>query len=188
MHLKGSQNQGLQFFRFHYYADSETSLLRDVDVRVYDATGELRKSLLLPFRLDEPTRGIAALVCLDRPLSAEDEICILKVEKVYHGLARYERDGMCWQTVRLTEERTTDNLQIVTHFREQDFPQHYSDARPNRGTDAPIYEEVGPGNQLKTETYEDANLLPNWKSIVSNVNLTTLTAERTFASVAHYRE
>ncbi|HDS0924014.1 TPA: patatin-like phospholipase family protein [Stenotrophomonas maltophilia] len=187
IHLDGSCNQGLQFFQFHYYADSETSLLRDVDVHILDANGNLRKSLLLPFRLEGAVRGIAALVCLDRPLSAGDEIRIVKVEKVYHGLSRYEREGVCWQSVRLTDGRTTDRMEIVTHFREDDFPLHYGDARPNRPADAAVYDEAGPGNQLPTTTVEQKHLKANWRSLVSTVDLRGLTGGNNFASVIYYK-
>lgn len=187
IHLDGDRNPGLQFLEFKYMPDSEVAPLRKVDVTVQDANGNARKALLLPFRIDSP-RGITTLLCLDKPLAPGDNITIRKIEQIYNGLARYEREGMCWQTVRLTAGKIPEMMQIISHFREADFPLHYGDAIPNRATDEPVYIEAGPANQLSTSTMEVPNLRPGWKSLVSKVNLTGLTGKMDIASVVYYKK
>ncbi|MCU1132872.1 patatin-like phospholipase family protein [Stenotrophomonas muris] len=187
IHLDGIDNPGLQFLEFKYMPDSEIAPLRKVDVTVQDSNGNARKALLLPFRIDCP-RGITTLLCLDKPLSAGDDITIKKIEQIYNGLTRYEREGMCWQTVRLTPGKIPKMMEIISHFRDADFPLHYGDALPNRATDAPIYIEVGPANQLSTTTAQVPHLKPGWKSLVSKVDLTRLTEGMNFASVTYYKQ
>ncbi|WEN13906.1 patatin-like phospholipase family protein [Rhodanobacter sp. AS-Z3] len=183
--LNGNRNTGLQFFQFNYYGDSDASCLRHVDVKVFDGGGKPRNVMLLPFRI-EGKRAIAALVCLDRPLAAIDTIKIVKVEQIYRGLARYERDGLVWQTLSLAEGRTADELHIVTHFRKADFPLHYGDAMRDRSRDAPVFEETT-GNQLPTTTIV-VDEKPGWKTLSSTVDLSGLTASRNFASVIYYKD
>jgi predicted acylesterase/phospholipase RssA len=183
--LSGNKNAGLQFFQFNYYGDSDVSSLRHVDVKVFDGNGDPRQVMLLPFRIEGKRAAIAALVCLDRPLATNDTIRIVKVEQVYRGLARYEREGSVWQTLSLGDGRTADQLHIVTHFRSADFPLHYSDARIERAEDAPIFAEVT-GNQLPTTTSE-VNGKVGWRTVSSTVDLSKLTSGRNFASVVYYK-
>lgn len=188
VHIDGSHNLGLQFLQFNYYADSESSLLRDVDLQVYDSKGNSKKALLLPFRIEGAGKGITNLVGLDRPLAEGDSIRIVKIEKTYNGLARYEQEGLCWQTFRMSPGKTTDRLQIVTNFREANFPKHYSDARPAEKNQRILYNEVGQGNQLKTTTEVSSSHKPGWKTLISEVDLASLTDGMNFASVVYYKD
>ncbi|AWH50594.1 hypothetical protein C1925_16240 [Stenotrophomonas sp. SAU14A_NAIMI4_5] len=188
VHIDGERNPGLQFLQFNYYAGSDSSLLRDVDLQVYDSNGNSRMALLLPFRIEGSRMGITNLVGLDRPLASGDMIRIVKVEKTYNGLARYEQEGLCWESFRMTPGKTTDRLEIVTHFRDANFPKHHGDARPDEINHREVYEEVGEGNQLKTKTRIDPSYKAGWKSLISEVDLTTLTNGMNFASVVYYKD
>ncbi|WP_176399824.1 patatin-like phospholipase family protein [Novosphingobium sp. B 225] len=180
----GNKNEGLQFLRFFFY-DSESGAIKKTNLEIFDGQGALRKTMALPLRI--PGKRIrGTLVCLDRPLKADERIKIVKTEESFDGMLEYETKGCCSQTVGLSPGRTSDKLTVIVHFPDTHKPLHYGDASLERPKDAEMLSDES-GLQLMTRTVMHANKRAGSKTVVSEATLTDQTEKRRFVKVVYYR-
>lgn len=186
MTLSGDRNPGFQFMRFAFY-DSDEGPLATIKVQIFDKNGEARKAMFLPFKMPGRARTRATLVCLGKPLQKGETITIRKTEESFLSLKDYQgAEAFTLETLGIGVGRSSDNVEIVTHFPQNHFPKHYDNASRDREKDAAKLKDEK-GEQLKAVISVANDLRAGCRSVVCKTKAPGLTQHRRYASVSFYR-
>jgi len=149
--LIGAENEGIQYFNFKFY-DSETGSMKRSQVEVWDnRKSEKLSALVIPMKDPANHRVAQAFVILERPLTNEDDITILKTEESFDCMSAYTNNGVIAETLAIKANKSADEMTISVDFPKGSEPAHVRDTRSGKGvskyeTDKHIEEA---GNQLK---------------------------------------
>ena len=86
--------------------------------------------LVLPFRSDKP-RVRMVLLCLPRPLKANESVEIEKTERSFDSLLDYTNKGACNESLTLAPRRTASVLEIVHYFPTAQEPHKFTNVSPS---------------------------------------------------------